>query len=42
LAVEPGVLEITEVLVDAKTGAIVSVDRKSPAQQVAEAKTEKQ
>ena len=38
----PGTPDITEVLVDAKTGAIVTVNKETPAQQAAEAKGEKQ
>ena len=38
----PGTPDITEVLVDAKTGAIVTVNKETPTQQAAEAKGEKQ
>ena len=38
----PGTRDITEVLVDADTGAIVSVDKETPKQQAAEEKADKQ
>ena len=38
----PGTPDITEVFVNAKTGAIISVSKENPAQQAAEAKGEKQ
>jgi uncharacterized membrane protein YkoI len=38
----PGTPDITEVLVNAKTGAIISVSKENPAQQAAEARAEKQ
>jgi uncharacterized membrane protein YkoI len=38
----PGTRDITEVLVDANTGAIVSVAKETPKQQSAEAKADKQ
>ena len=38
----PGTPDITEVLVNAKTGAIVTVNKETPTQQAAEAKAEKQ
>ena len=38
----PGTPDITEVLVNAKNGAIISVSKENPAQQAAEAKGEKQ
>lgn len=38
---KPGTRNITEVLVDAKTGRIVSISKENPAQQVAEEKADK-
>ena len=38
----PGTRDITEVLVNAKNGAIVTVDKENPTQQAAEAKADKQ
>jgi uncharacterized membrane protein YkoI len=38
----PGTADITEVLVNAKTGAIVTVNKETPTQQAAEAKADKQ
>ncbi len=39
---KPGTKNITEVLVDAKSGSIVSISTENPGQQAAEAKAEKQ
>jgi uncharacterized membrane protein YkoI len=38
----PGTADITEVLVNAKTGAIVTVNKETPTQQAAEAKADKE
>ena len=38
---KPGTRDITEILVDAKTGAIVTIDKETPLQQAAEAKADK-
>jgi uncharacterized membrane protein YkoI len=38
---KPGTRNITEVLVDAKTGKIVSISKENPAQQAAEEKADK-
>jgi uncharacterized membrane protein YkoI len=40
--VTPGTADITEVLVNAKTGAIVTINKETPTQQAAEAKADKQ
>jgi uncharacterized membrane protein YkoI len=39
---KPSTRDITEVLVDAKTGKIISVSKETPTQQAAEAKADKQ
>ena|ERR1700736_6751605 len=38
---KPGTHDITEVLIDARSGAIVSIDKENPAQQAAEARADK-
>jgi uncharacterized membrane protein YkoI len=39
---KPGTPDITEVLIDAKSGAILTIDKETPEQQAAEAKADKQ